>query len=360
MHCARPEATLSPTPSCTVRRLTAGLVLGAAAIWPPVAAQFSPADTGVSVFGTETPLDLTIRTDLRTLLRDRGEDRREHRGLVRYSRADGSPDSVAIELRTRGIFRRRPSVCGFPPLRMSIGRRAGENTPFARERRIKLVTHCRSTAEYEQYVLQEYLVYRAYALVTDLSLRTRLARITYEDLTGREKPVTRYAILIEDERRLADRHRLRVVEETGIPLSRVDPAQTVLVAVFQYFIGNTDWSVRAPHNVILLGDSVGRLHPVAYDFDWSGVIGTRYAKPDTSLPIKSVKERIYAGYCASPEEFEAIFARFRQRRPAIEALYDLAPLERGHAERARRYYDQFFRLIDDPRRLRREMLGSCQ
>ena len=351
---------MSPTRKCTVRRFAVALALGGAAMSHPVAAQSSAADAQVSVFDSDTPLDLTIRTDLRLLLRDRGEDRREHRGIARYSRADGSADSVAIELRTRGIFRRRPSVCSFPPLRMSIGRRAGENTPFARDRRIKLVTHCRSTDQYEQYVLQEYLVYRAYALLTDLSLRTRLARITYEDLTGREKPVTRYAILLEDERRLADRHRLRVIEETGIPLSRVDPAQTVLVAVFQYFIGNTDWSVRAPHNIILLSDSLGRLRPVPYDFDWSGVISTRYARPDTSLPIKSVKERIYAGYCASPEDFEAIFTRFRQQRAAIDALYDLAPLERGHAERARRYYDEFFRLIDDPRRLRREMLRNCQ
>src|SRR5919109_498961 len=329
-------------PSTAVRQLLAGALVAIAGA-PASIAQSVPTTDAVPVFGVDTPLDLTIRTDLRTLLRDRGQARREHRGIARYSRADGSPDSVAIELRTRGIFRRRPSVCSFPPLRMSIGRRAGENTPFAGERRIKLVTHCRSTDQYEQYVLQEYLIYRAYALLTDLSLRTRLARITYEDASGREKPVTRYAILIEDERRLADRHRMRVAEETGIQLSRLDPAQTVLVAVFQYFIGNTDWSVRAPHNIILLADSARRLRPVPYDFDWSGVISTRYAQPDTSLPIKSVRERIYAGYCGNAEEFEAIFARFRQQRAAIEALYDLAPLERGHAERARRYYDEFFR-----------------
>jgi hypothetical protein len=346
-------------PKRAVRQILGIALVGIAGAATSLAQSVPTSDT-TSVFASDAPLDLLIRTDLRTLLRDRGEDRREHRGIARYSRADGSLDSVAIQLRTRGVFRRRPSVCSFPPLRMSIGRRAGENTPFAGERRIKLVTHCRSTEQYEQYVLQEYLIYRAYALLTDLSLRTRLARITYEDVTGREKAVTRHAILVEDERRLADRHQLRAVEDTNVSLSRVDPAQTVLVAVFQYFVGNTDWSVRTPHNIILLADSLGRLHPVPYDFDWSGVISTRYARPDTSLPIRSVQERIYAGYCASPEDFEAIFARFRRQRAAIEALYDLAPLERGHAERARRYYDEFFRLIDDPRRLRREMLRNCQ
>jgi hypothetical protein len=321
-------------------------------------AQDSAAVTPSSVFAADAPMALTVRTNLRALLRDRGEDRREHDGVVRFDRPDGTLDSAAVQLRTRGIFRRRPSVCSFPPLRLTIRPRAARETPFAGQRRIKLVTHCRPSEQYEQYVLQEYLLYKVYGLLTDLSLRTRLARVTYEDAEGKEKPVTRYAIMIEDERRLADRHGMSVVEDTGA--HQLDPMHTVFVAVFQYFIGNTDWSVRALHNIILLRDSVGRILPVPYDFDWSGVIGTRYAVPDTSLPIRTVQQRLYAGYCGVPEDFAQIFARFRQVRPAIEALYDLAPLEQGHRERARRYYADFFRLIDDPRRVRREMLARCQ
>jgi hypothetical protein len=99
--------------------------------------------------------------------------------------------------------------------------------------------------------------------------------------------------------------------------------------------------------------------PVPYDFDWSGVIATRYAAPDTALPIKSVKERLYAGYCGSIEDFDPIFARFRQHRAAIEALYDLPPLDPDDRERARRYYAEFYRLIDDPSRIRRDMLKAC-
>lgn len=344
---------------CGVRR-TVATAMVATLVAGHAAGQEGTSVSPASVFGSDTPLTMTIRTDLRALLRDRGENRKDHEGIARLARADGGVDSAAVELRTRGIFRRRPSVCAFPPLRLSVGRRAGAGTPFEGERRIKLVTHCRNTDQYEQYVLQEYLIYRAYALLTDLSLRTRLARITYEDAAGREKPVTRYAILIEDERRLAERHRMRVVKDTGTPIARLDPPRTVFMAVFQYFIGNTDWSIRALHNIMLLTDSAGRLMPVPYDFDWAGVIATRYAQPDTSLPIRSVKERLYAGYCGPPEDFDPIFARFREQRAAIEALYDLEPLERGEREQARKYYAEFFRLIDDPQRVRREMLRICQ
>jgi hypothetical protein len=72
-----------------------------------------------------------------------------------------------------------------------------------------------------------------------------------------------------------------------------------------------------------------------------------------------VKERLYAGYCGALEDFEPIFARFREKRAAIEALYDLEPLKEREREDARRYYAEFFRLIDDPQRVRREMLKNC-
>lgn len=343
---------------CDVRHLVVGLTLVLAS--RGATAQDTTTRASRSVFASDSPLEMTVRTDIRALLRDRGEDRKDHDGIAHLPRSDGGMDSAAIGLRTRGFFRRRPTVCPFPPLRLSVGRRAGQDTPFEGERRIKLVTHCRNTDQYEQYVLQEYLIYRAYALLTDFSLRARLARITYEDAASREKPVTRYGILIEHEDRLAARQRMRVLEDTGTHIARLDPAQTVFMAVFQYFIGNTDWSIRALHNIVLLTDSANRVFPVPYDFDWAGVIATRYAVPDTSLPIRSVKERLYSGYCGSLEDFEPVFARFRQHRSAIEALYDLEPLEQDERDKARRYYAEFYRLIDDPARVRREMLKLCQ
>ena len=350
--------TLSRIPRYGVRHGRAlvrwGALLGALWVATPARGQ-----DAAGVFASETPLTLTVRTDVRALLRDRGDERAEHDGVMRYAAAEGRTDSLPVELRTRGIFRRRPSICPFPPLRLDIRPRDARGTMFEGERRFKLVTHCRSNDLYEQYVLQEYLIYRIYALLTDLSLRTRLARITYEDVTGREDPVTRYSFLIEHENRLAQRHGMRVVEDTGAPIARLDPQHTVFMAVFQYFIGNTDWSVRALHNIILLADSAGRLFPVPYDFDWSGVIATRYARPDTSLHIRSVEQRLYAGYCGSPDEFEQVFARFRQHRAAIEALYNLEPLDRQHRERALRYYEAFFKMIEDPRRVQREMLSRC-
>lgn len=273
---------------CGVRHLLVGFSLAAASRGAP-AQDATPANPSLSRFASDSPLTMTLRTDVRGLLRDRSEDRKNHDGIARLQRPDGGMDSVAIEPRTRGVFRRRPALCAFPPLRLSIG----------------------------------------------------APRRQHED-------------------RLAARHGMRVLEDTGTHIARVDPAQTAFMAVFQYFIGNADWSIRALHNIVLLPDSASRALPVPYDFDWAGSIATRYAVPDTSLPIRSVKERLYSGYCGSIDDFEPVLARFRQHRTAIEALYDLEPLERDERSRARRYYAEFYRLIDDPARVRGEMLKLCQ
>lgn len=359
---------MSQIPRFAVRHgpgtVTCGALLGAVlSVAPPARGQDGPA-----VFASETPLTLTLRTDIRALLRDRGEEREEHTALMRYGGADSRTDSLPAELRTRGIFRRRPSICPFPPLRLDIRPRDARGTMFAGERRFKLVTHCRSNDLYEQYVLQEYLIYRIYALLTDLSLRTRLARITYEDATGREDPVTRYSFLIEHEDRLADRHGMRVVEDTGAPIARLDPRHTVFMAVFQYFIGNTDWSALAAsdgeseccHNVIPLARNDGLLVPIVYDFDSSGIVDTSYALPDERLGISSVRQRLYRGTCLEPAALQASLAPFVARRQEIRALYESYPkLTKRSRESALAYVDQFYEVLADPRRLERAFRSDC-
>jgi hypothetical protein len=366
MPFATPEVTLSRTLKFAVRRLETRALAAMCAVLFGIAPALAQSeaeeetDDTPRVFSSHEPVEFTLRADMRELLRDRDREQNYHPGMVRVPRLDGGGmDSVPVQVRTRGIFRRRPSTCSFPPLRMTFERRATRGTALQGERRFKIVTHCRSSGLYEQYVLQEYLIYRAFSMLSPFSLRTRLARITYEDTRGREETVTRYAILIEHEEQLAERHGMRVVSDTGVSMGLLDPRHTVFMAVFQYFIGNTDWSVRALHNVILLADSVNRHVPVPYDFDWSGVIATRYAKPDTSLPIKRVEERVYAGYCGHPEDFEPIFQQFRDKRAELEALYDLPGLDREHRDRARRYYADFYKLIDDKARVRRDMLRLC-
>lgn len=318
------------------------------------------AGRSAGVFDSDAVLELTLTGDLRTLTRDRDSTSAQyHPVTLAYAGADGSPITVEGRAKTRGVWRRAQRNCSFPPLRLRVARDAGRGTLFHRDRNIKLVTHCQRMSEYEQYVLQEYLLYRVYNLVTPYSFNVRLARITYEDSRTSSSTV-RYGILLEDDDALARRHDAVVLEAKGGLYNDFDRESTMLASAFQYMIGNTDFSVAGLHNIKILGLPSGSPVLVPYDFDFAGIIATRYATPDPKLGIRSVRERLYRGVCRTEAEWAPIVGRFNAQRGAINDLYASLPdLDQRNARRARDYYDGFFRTINDPRALRRDLIDRC-
>ena len=104
----------------------------------------------------------------------------------------------------------------------------------------------------------------------------------------------------------------------GISVKDLASPNAALLLVFQYFIGNTDWSLPGLHNAtaITVQDTI---LPLIWDFDWSGVVDAPYATPDLRLPIHSVRERVWWWRCMSAEELEPVLARFEALRDSITA-----------------------------------------
>jgi len=313
------------------------------------------------LFGTDEPLQLTLRADFKALAKDRGTDHRTHDGVLTYFNAGADSGTLSVTLRTRGHFRLKSTICDFPPIKVDFNRQQATATVFRHTGSLKLATHCVDRPSYEHYLLEEYLIYRVYNLLTDLSFRVRLAHVTYADTASKREPLTRYAFFIEDDDRMARRNHAQVLAQKGITQAETDIDQTGLLTVFEYMIANTDWSVAGLHNIVLVRDSIGTIFPVSYDFDWSGVISPPYARPDPILGLTTVRQRLFRGYCRTPEQFAEIFARFNGRKDAIYALYrNQAGMEPKRVEQALRYYDDFFRTINDPGLVRREFLRTCQ
>jgi len=321
-------------------------------------AQTSPA-TEPPLFQTGDPLVLQLRTDLRVLFRDRGATRVEHRATLRFS-SGSDTGSIKVDLRTRGIFRLKR--CSFPPIRIDLPARKVEHTPFAGQDKLKLVTHCQGDRSSERNLLKEYALYRAFNAVTDSSFRVRLAHITYLD-TARADTVIRYGFLIESDEALARRLGAAVLVADKVPDFMTDTSYMTLVAVFQYLIGNTDWSVWGRHNIAIVSDTAGshRLLAVPYDFDFSGAVGAPYAVPPEQLPIKSVRERWYRGYCQPDTVLSPVLARFRAAKDSIYAAVRAVPdLPERDMRGVLDYFDDFFRAIDDRRIVQREFMSRCR
>lgn len=278
---------------------------------------------------------------------------------MRYAAATDT-GSIDVKLRTRGIFRLK--TCGFPPIRLDLPARKLDNTPFAGEDKLKLVTHCQGDHSYERNLLREYALYRVFNALTDSSYRVRLAHVTYVD-SARHDTVTRYGFLIESDTALAQRIGADPVSSNTLYDPMTDPSYMTLVAVFQYLIGNTDWSVWHRHNIAIF-QRVAPPRPllaVPYDFDFSGAVNAPYASPPEQLKIQSVRQRVYRGFCQPDSVLSAVLARFRVAKDSIYAAVRAVPdLPERDVRNVLNYFDEFYKVVDNPGAVNREFVRPCR
>lgn len=310
------------------------------------------------LFASDSVLALRIEGDLKAVFKDRGEERKEHPARLLFSSGTNT-DSVKVELRTRGIFRLKN--CSFPPLRIDLPTGKVANTVFAGQDKLKLVTHCRGDRLYERNLLKEYALYRVFNAVTDTSFRARLVHMTYIDTT-RADTVVRYGILLESDEELGRRLGAAVVDQHRVHDAVTDPAYMTLVAIYQYLIGNTDWSVWGQHNIQVFSDTTTHtLFAIPYDYDFSGAISAPYATPPEQLPIKTVRERFYRGYCQPDSILAGAVARFQASKDSIyAAVRGVTALEERDRRALLSYFDDFFRTIDSRTLIRREFVQRCR
>lgn len=320
----------------------------------------SRAQFATAFFLDETPLKLTLTYDMRKLGREKMEDK-AFPAHFECQYTDSTRFSSSVELIPRGVMRRK--YCFLPPLFVNF--KSSPDKQLAALGRIKLVTHCRMQPDFQNYVAKEYLIYKAYNLLTEKSFKVRFAIITYRDSLGKEKPTEGYGFFIEDVDKMAKRNDCIEYDNKQIQTESTDREQMTMVALFQYMIGNTDWSVPGLHNMKLIMPAKPSAHavPIAvpYDFDYAGLIDAPYALPAEALNISSVRERIYRGFCRRPEEIDPIIDLFLQKEARIMDLFASTPLLSAR-EKAfdAKYLTDYFDMIRDKDNAIRRFSVNCR
>jgi len=311
------------------------------------------------IFRQEAPLAFTLTMNWGQVRKDRGQTPTWHVATLAYR--DSAAASVPVRVRPRGIWRLKN--CDLPPLRLNFTKDSTKHSPFAKLDKPKLVSVCKDKDEYEEYIVEEYQLYRVLNLLTPLGFRARLAKVTYVDSTKVPvKPVTtRWAFLTEDADELSERTGLRAMNVTGATRGDIQADELAMFGLFQFLIGNTDFAIGALHNVQLMADDTAT-YAVPYDFDWTGAVNPPYAFPNPSLGIRRVEERLYRGFCTTPDALERAIRLFGEKKEQIYGLYrddigKLMPPDR--VKRILDYYDDFYRTIGDPKRIRRDIVGTC-
>jgi hypothetical protein len=324
----------------------------------PTQVDFAPHEAA-PIFTAEEPIAFTLTANFGRLRRDKKQDAPWRWASITMPDSAGGTVEIPLQVKTRGIW--RLTQCDFPPIRLDFKKSTVTHSLFTTLDKPKLVTHCRDNEDYEQYILQEIQLYRVYNLLTKYSHRVRLARIIYADSGTGKVVATRYAFLEEEPAAVAHRVGGMLIREKGGGPADLEPSAAAVFNVFQYLIGNTDWSISGLHNVELIGTEVGYV-PVAYDFDFAGAVNTRYATVDPSLPIKRVRDRLYRGYCLPEETFGPTFDLFKAKKDSIYALYTDAIGRLLHGDRAKEtleYFDEFYATINSPRDAKREIVLRC-
>jgi len=311
-------------------------------------------------FENRDPIDVTLTANIGKLRGDKRTDPPWRPATMSYKGTDGSALTVPIQARTRGIWRLR--MCDFPPLRLNFSGEKSKGSIFHKLDKPKLVSYCQDNDLYEQYILQEFQLYRIYQLLTPLSHKARLLRLTYADSGSGKVRAMRYGFVIEEPKAIAARVGGKVMEQKGALPGDLDPDQDALVGVFQYMIGNTDFSVAGLHNVELLFKDDGTVMPIAYDFDFAGAVNAKYAIPDERLNLPNVRQRLFRGYCTPADSYARAFALFKEKKPEIYALYndEIGKLmDKGRVKETLRYFDEFYDTIGDPRSAKRSIIEPC-
>ncbi|NNC77338.1 MAG: hypothetical protein HKN77_05195 [Woeseiaceae bacterium] len=320
------------------------------------------------LFQSDEVLELHITGPVSTLTQDR-PDEEYLPANVSWVEPDGRTVSVDIKIRTRGNYRRKRDTCRFPPIRLNFKTSEVKNTIFHKQDALKIITHCKDGSErYEQGVIREYLVYRMLNTLTDLSYRVRLLKVRYTDTESNRDDRINFAAVIEHKDRLAKRSDTKPLEVPWTSLASLDPEYTTLLAVFQYMIGNTDFSpIAGPpdedccHNVNLFSNDSGTVFPVPYDFDITGMVNAPYATPNPKFKLRNIRQRLYRGHCRHNEHLPTIVQNFNDRRAALYALVnDEESLTSSSRKSMLSYLDSFFKIIDKRSNLDKRIIRSCR
>ena len=313
------------------------------------------------LFATRDPLAFTLTANFGRISRERDStSKKEFDGTLVVRDEAGTERSVKVKLRTRGHFRLMARTCRFVNLLVRFPDKGLTGTPFEGQKSLKLGAHCQTDSKYEQYLLKEYLAYRIFNLVTDVSFRARLSKGTYMDSASGRSLETRVALWIEHEDDVAARSRGQMRDLRRALFADVDAQTLDQMALFEYAIGNTDWSMYALHNVRVIRQDNGTVLPVPYDFDFSGLVDASYAMPPPQLAIKSVRQRVFRGPCRPPDVITGRLTLWQERRAAIlNEVGQVQGLDPREAQYTREYLTEFFDMINDPRQVKRALIDAC-
>jgi hypothetical protein len=329
-----------------------------------------PGDTVAAspLFQGDSILEVTLKTDLPQLIRDRSKN--YHSATIEVVDPAVRGSGFKMKVSTRGMTSLRS--CQFPHLRFKFDPASVQSTLLRNLSKVKVVGHCNnpdlgdSHANEQKEVILQYALYKMYNQLTDYSIKVRLAKMHYVDTSGKMADINKYAFFIEPEESVAARFNAKAEEresfnDQGYSSSHLNANYAGLDEAYQFLIGNGDWrllygnTINILNSNIISGSDIGFL-AMPYDMDRAGMCNNQFAyhsiySDGGTFPIvgddPSTIRSIYAQNYQNRKMYKFAFQKFREKREQMYEVYEkLGSLIDSHYhDRTVGHLDRFFRAI---------------
>jgi len=315
------------------------------------------------LFNNENPLHLTLKFDLKTFRKTKLKGTYQPAEMTCHVN-ENFQVTHPVRIKARGEFRR--DVCTLPPFWVNI-RYSGIEADSLRDlevNRMKMVIRCKSSSVYKHYILREYLIYKIYNIITPYSYRARLVKLKFIDTSKDDNVIEDWAFLIEPSDLMTTRLNSVMFKNDKLSIRSVNQEVMTLLAMFQYMIGNGDFSVTGRHNIKLIAvkpPGPSGVLPITYDFDYTGLVDAIYAIPGETLGITSVTERYYLGPCRPDEaQMEAIQKIASHKDQIIDYIMGFEYLDERERKKMVDYLESYFLEAEDEKFISDYITPTCR
>jgi len=312
------------------------------------------------LFQDQQPLTLKLTTSIKDI-KKKTNDSTYLPAQLYVRNASGAWDSIQIEVRARGIFRRKN--CYFAPIRIKVKKEHAKGTILEGNKSLKLVMPCENSGDKNQLVIKEYSAYKMYEQISPYHFKTRLANMTFIESDGKKsKTHELVSFLIEDDDLVAKRFNAKIMENLNLHPLRLSDTSSIKHDLFQYMIGNLDWSTTFLHNAKIMMQEPNRYIPLAYDFDMSGYVNPPYGVPNEQLGQQDIRDRIYRGFCRQEPVIQFVRQHYLTVQPNVMAALgqfekDLPPRDYSTAKK---YIEDFFAIMKNDGDFRKKIIEGCR
>lgn len=346
----------TPNFSQIIRPLSRPLIFGLLLMPSLLKAQDKPLPV---IFSEQSVVHLEFMFNVQSFLAS--DDKKDEFKAILLSRIEQSETHLPVKISRKGNYRNDRRHCSLPGIGVNLPAKKTYGTMWAGTDKFRIVIPCLSDSDtVSDKAILEYIAYQIYTLVSPVHFKVRPAIVTLMDTTGRIIVGSLKGFIVEEPKEMAARHNGKLLKVHNIHPNFTEPESMLRLSIFEFLIGNTDWSVKALHNIALVSLSGSAPVAVPFDFDYSGLVDAPYAVPAGHLPISDVKERFYNGYCRDESDLNKVLALFQEKKTEIMALLQTPLLNDSSRVKAMEYLNTFYAGLEDRQWIVRHFIEGCR